>query len=135
MIGRGYFIDAARAEEPSGAEKKHFIGCVRMQRFGEGVVPLGVDVVVVFFESGARTRPHVHPTDQVLHFISGSGFVTFAGEGDQEIREGGVFIVPAGMLHMHGATNEGPACHLAVKPAGETDWEPELPAEWSIWRS
>src|SRR5215210_2228636 len=93
-----YFIDADRAEQPTEAERKHFIGSVTMQRFGKGVVPAGADVVVVFFDPGARTRPHVHPADQVLYFISGRGFVAFPGEEDQEIDEGGVFIVPAGML-------------------------------------
>jgi quercetin dioxygenase-like cupin family protein len=84
------------AEEPSEVEKKHFIGRVTSQRLGEGAVPAGVDVVAVLFEPGARTRPHVHPTDQVLYFISGRGFVAFPAEEDQEIDEGGVFVVPAG---------------------------------------
>jgi quercetin dioxygenase-like cupin family protein len=132
---RAHIIDAARAQELSEADKKHFIGHVTMQRFAEGVVPAGLDVAVVFFDSEARTRPHVHPTAQVLHFILGRGFVAFPGEQDQKIGEGGVFIVPAGALHMHGATSRGRMGHLAVKAAGETDWEPDLPEEWSIWHN
>lgn len=132
--GQIYIIDHTTAEEPGDAEKDHFIGRVKMQRFGKGVPPTGVDVVAVFFESGARTRPHVHATDQVLHFISGTGFVAFPGKEDQEIGEGGIFIVPAGVLHMHGATMRGRVCHLAMKSAaGETNWDPELPPEWIRW--
>jgi autoinducer 2-degrading protein len=128
-----HIIDAAMAEELTETEKHNFIGRVRMQRFRE-VVPTGVEVVAVFFEAGARTRPHVHPTDQVLHFISGTGFVAFPGEDDQHIGKGMVLVVPAGMLHMHGATSRGAVCHLAVRAAGQTDWEPDLPGEWNIWR-
>jgi autoinducer 2-degrading protein len=124
-----YFIDAERAVEPSGGDEEHFVGGdVKMQRFGEAAV-------AVFFEPGARTRPHIHPTDQILHFISGTGFVAFPGADEREIGEGGVCIVPAGVLHMHGATSRSRVCHLAVKTAGETDWEPDLPSEWSRWRN
>jgi len=130
-----HVIDPTRAKEPSQSEKKHFIGCVRMQRFVDGVFPASVDVVAVFFESAARTRPHIHTTAQVLHFIKGTGFVAFPGEENQEVGEGGVVIVPAGSLHMHGATSRGEVWQLAVKGAGETDWAPILPAEWSCWRS
>jgi quercetin dioxygenase-like cupin family protein/quinol monooxygenase YgiN len=133
-VRRVFFINPEHAKEPREMEREHFIGRVTMQRFGEGMVSAGVDVVVVFFESGARTRPHVHATDQVLHFISGTGFVALPGEGEHEIPEGAVFIVPAGALHMHGATSGNEMCHLAVKASGETDWEPVLPSEWNIWR-
>jgi quercetin dioxygenase-like cupin family protein len=95
--------------------------------------PDQAQVVVVFFDAGARTRPHIHPTDQVLHFISGRGFVAFPGEEEQEVEEGRVFIVPGGALHMHGATNRGAVRHLAVRAAGKTNWDPALPAEWRSW--
>lgn len=32
-----------------------------------------VEVLAITFEAGARSRPHVHPAEEVLHVISGEG--------------------------------------------------------------
>ena len=39
-------------------------------------------------------------------------------------------VVPAGVLHMHGAMEDEPVCHLAVRAPGPTDWSPPVPDEW-----
>ena len=39
-------------------------------------------------------------------------------------------IVPAGTLHMHGATDDGPICQLSLLAPGPTDWDPPVPDEW-----
>jgi quercetin dioxygenase-like cupin family protein len=121
-------IDEAAAGPPP--EPENFVGRVRMQNFGKQGGSNGIEYLAVFFDRGARTRPHIHPTDQVLYFVRGSGFVVFAGEDEQRIREGGIVVIPAGLVHMHGATDEEPICHLAVRAPGPTDWNPSVPDEW-----
>jgi quercetin dioxygenase-like cupin family protein len=149
-------IDAARASAPPNPED--FVGRVRMQTFGaegkgggeaaslgtrrgrgdaEGVDNLGaaggtteLDYLAVHFDAGAHTRPHTHATDQVLFFVQGSGFVWIAGEERQLVDQGGVVVVPAGVVHMHGATETEPICHLAARAPGPTDWHPPVPDEW-----
>ena len=52
-------------------------------------------------------------------------------------KEGGVVIVPAGVVHMHGATDAGAVCHIASRAAnGPTEWDPSgVPAGWSRYTS
>ena len=111
-------------------EPGNFIGRVRMQNLAAAGGTSELELLAVFFDAGARTRPHVHPTDQALYFLAGTGFVSFPGQPEQLIEEGGIVIVPAGLLHMHGATEAGPVVHLALRVPGPTDWSPPLPAEW-----
>jgi len=121
-------IDEAQAGPPP--EPANFIGRVRMQNLAAAGGASGLELLAVFFDAGARTRPHIHPTDQVLFFVRGSGFVVFPGEEEQRVAEGGIVVVPAGLLHMHGATDAGPVCHVALRAPGETDWHPPVPDEW-----
>jgi len=121
-------LDAGQAGEPP--DPNNFIGRVRMQNLAAAGDAGGIELLAVFFDAGARTRPHIHPTDQVLYFVRGSGFVVFPGEEEQRVEEDGLVVVPAGELHMHGATDEEPICHLALRAPGITDWDPPVPDEW-----
>lgn len=112
-------IDRARARVPEHPE--YFDGSVRMQPLYPGRDGQESEVVAVFFEAGARTIPHTHESAQVLHVVAGrcvvvterTRLVAAAGE---------VVTVPAGLWHWHGATADGPACHVSVKLPGRTDW-------------
>jgi quercetin dioxygenase-like cupin family protein len=95
----------------------------------------GLECFAVHFDAGAHTRPHTHATDQVLCFVRGSGFVWMAGEERQPVEEGSIVTVPAGVLHMHGATEDEAICHLAVRAPGPTDWSPPVPDEWQSFVS
>jgi quercetin dioxygenase-like cupin family protein len=121
-------IDESQAEPPP--EPGNFVGRVRMQRLSESLPVGGLELYAVFFDAGAHARPHTHSTDQALLFVSGSGFVWLAGEERQRVPEGGIVAVPAGALHMHGATEGEAVCHLALRTSGPTDWRPEVPEEW-----
>jgi quercetin dioxygenase-like cupin family protein len=106
-----------------------FVGRVRMDVREAG--PDESDVRAVFFDAGAHTRPHTHSSDQILHFVRGTGFVVFPGEERQLMPEGSITIVRAGALHMHGATEEGPVCQISILAARRTDdWNPPVPDEW-----
>jgi quercetin dioxygenase-like cupin family protein len=121
-------VDETKAAEPP--EPGNFAGRVRMQNLARDTGASRIDLFAVYFDAGAHTRPHVHETDQVLYFVRGSGFVWFAGEERRRIGEGGIVAVPAGALHMHGATEDEPVCHLALRAAGPTDWHPPVPDDW-----
>lgn len=121
-------IDASLASDPPNPVD--FVGRVRMQNLAAVTGAGGLDYLAVHFDAGAHTRPHTHATDQVLFFVQGSGFVWIAGEERQRIEQGGIVSVPAGVLHMHGATEDEPICHLAVRAPGPTDWHPEVPEDW-----
>lgn len=56
----------------------------------------------VWFKAGSRTRPHVHPVDQVLHMIEGEGIVARETE-KRIIRAREWVVVPAGIWHWHGS--------------------------------
>ena len=105
-----------------------FVGRVRMHA-REGS-PDETDIRAVFFDAGAHTVPHIHEVDQVLHFVTGTGFVVFAGEERQPMPAGSLTVVPGGTLHMHGAMEDGPVCQISILAPGSTDWDPPVPDEW-----
>ncbi len=115
-------VQARREEARPAATPQNFGGAVHMQRIRQANDPSAADVVAVFFEPGARTRPHVHGSDQVLHVIDGEGIIATEHER-RIIRPGDIVIVPAGEWHWHGATVMSPMCHLSTRPAGPTDWD------------
>jgi Uncharacterized conserved protein, contains double-stranded beta-helix domain len=104
------------------ARPEYFDGQVTMQplyepdRDGEES-----ELIAVYFEAGARTTPHTHQSTQVLQVVSGRCIVVI--DEERRIVEAGDFvIVPRGVWHWHGATREGPACHISIKLPGRTDW-------------
>jgi autoinducer 2-degrading protein len=109
---------------------QNFIGHVRMIDLAGQAGLTGVDVLVVYFAADAKTKPHVHQTEQLLYFVRGNGFVAFPGQEKQVVDEGGTVIVPACELHMHGATEAGPTCHVAARLPSKTNWKPHVPSEW-----
>ena len=109
---------------------ENFLGTVRIMDLAAHAGPTGIDMLAVFFDANARTKPHVHTTEQILYFVRGNGFVAFPGQAEQVVEAGGIVIVPASELHMHGATRAGPTCHVAARMPSDTNWTPHVPAEW-----
>ncbi len=80
------------------------------------------ELVAVFFDAGARTRPHVHESTQVLQVVFGRCLVVT--EAERRIVETGEYaVVPWGLWHWHGATTDRPMCHISIKLPGRTDWK------------
>jgi quercetin dioxygenase-like cupin family protein len=128
-------IDVQRIDESQAGpapEPQNFTGRVRMQNLAKEGGATKLELLAVHFDAGAHTRPHTHPSEQVLFFVRGSGFVWFPGEERQRVQEGGIAVVPAGVVHMHGATEDEPICHVALRAAdGPTDWAPgAVPDDW-----
>jgi quercetin dioxygenase-like cupin family protein len=123
-------IDESKSGPPP--EPAYFTGRVRMQNLAEEGGAEKLEMLAVFFDAGAHTRPHTHPSEQVLQFVRGSGFVWLAGEEQQPVEEGSIIVIPGGLVHMHGATGGEPICHIALRAAdGPTDWAPEdVPDDW-----
>ncbi len=114
-------VDRRRAHPP--ANPAYFQGTVHMQeiyypdRDGEES-----ELVAVFFETGARTRPHTHDATQVLQVVAGRCIVVT--EAERSFVEAGQFaVVPRGIWHWHGATADGPMCHISIKLPGRTHWD------------
>jgi len=128
-------VDVQRIDDSQAGpapEPQNFTGRVRMQNLAKQGGASKLELLAVHFDAGAHTRPHTHPSEQVLYFVSGSGFVWFPGEERQRVTEGSIVVVPAGIVHMHGATEDEPICHVALRAAdGPTDWAPEnVPDGW-----
>src|SRR5712691_11754322 len=65
-------IDRTQAKhDPSRAN--YFDGEVNIQSLVSSADSNELDLLNVSFSAGARTRPHIHQQDQVLHIIEGWG--------------------------------------------------------------
>jgi quercetin dioxygenase-like cupin family protein len=105
-------------------------GPVYQQPLVEPVEEGDLAALSVSFAAGARTRPHVHPTDQLLYVVDGIGIV--ATEAEKRFIGSGDWVrIPAGVWHWHGATPEQAMTHVSVKQVGPTDWT----SEWRDWET
>jgi quercetin dioxygenase-like cupin family protein len=111
-----------------------FAGNALSQAISEKIGTDQIYVTALFYEAGARVRPHTHVHDQILYYISGTGVIALDGGEDVVIAEGGFVSLPGGIVHMHGADESGPACHLALGPMpNPVDFPREVPESWSHW--
>jgi quercetin dioxygenase-like cupin family protein len=53
----------------------YFAGDVNVQSLVGADESGEVELLAVFFAAGARTRPHIHERDQILHCTEGQGIV------------------------------------------------------------
>ncbi|MFL5805532.1 MAG: cupin domain-containing protein [Roseiflexaceae bacterium] len=116
-------IDRAQALREN-IDPTSFDGEVRMQRLVGLEQSKEVELLVVYFSAGGRTRPHIHIRDQVLQIVEGQGIVATETE-KQIVNPGDVITIPAGVWHWHGATRDTAMCHISIKQPGSTDWEVE----------
>jgi quercetin dioxygenase-like cupin family protein len=70
----------------------------------------------------------------VLLYTSGSGIVALDGGEDQRVETGEFALLPAGVAHMHGATEDGPACHVSIMREVDMDFDCPIPDAWAHWR-
>ncbi len=113
-------IDRTQARhDPTRANS--FDGEVTFQPLVSPVDSDELDLLTVSFSAGARTRPHMHQQDQVLHIIEGQGIVTTDTE-KQVVSVGDVILIPRGTWHWHGATRTSAMSHISVMKRGQTEW-------------
>jgi quercetin dioxygenase-like cupin family protein len=110
-------------EQATLVDRPDFSGVVRRQELHVPADRGGMEILAVFFDAGARTRPHIHEVDQTLHVLDGEG-VLATETSLQVIRPGDLLFIPGGVWHWHGATPSTSMCHLSIKGPGDTDWDP-----------
>ena len=113
-------VDQTRAT-PNPTMAQWFEGNVRFQQLVQGGE---TDLLAVFFETGARTRPHTHQDDQTLYFVEGKGVVATEDE-IIHATAGDYVTIPAGVWHWHGAEPGATMVHVSIKRPGPTDWKVE----------
>lgn len=110
---------------PYKGSDKEFTGDVTLKRLVWAGDSAEVELLGVWFSAGARTKPHIHDVDQVLHVLEGT-----CAYGDENgvilVPAGEIFTVPKNVWHWHGATPDAPMMHLSIRKMGNsTNWEVE----------
>jgi quercetin dioxygenase-like cupin family protein len=115
-------IDRASAQDATASG--NFGGQVWMQRLITEEQSQDIELLVVSFEAGGRTRPHIHAVDQILQIVSGRGIVA-TGSERRFVEPGDVVLIPSGEWHWHGTTPDSAMTHISIKRFAPTDWTVE----------
>jgi quercetin dioxygenase-like cupin family protein len=89
----------------------------------------GVEVRLMRFGPGSRSRPNVCATGRLVHVVAGEAVV--AGEGTRVVVGPGDSVeVPAGEWHWHGGLPHVPAVILVMERRADVSWS--VPAgDWA----
>ncbi|MCD2185385.1 (R)-mandelonitrile lyase [Rhizobium sp. GN54] len=107
-------ITRSGSQPPEIGIPDYYTGIVRKEALFDAEDPSRVAGGVVTYEPGARTAWHVHPLGQVLIISSGTGLVQQWGQPVQEVSEGDIIWIPAGVKHWHGATDGSRMRHVVI---------------------
>jgi quercetin dioxygenase-like cupin family protein len=58
----------------------------------------------VYFEPGARSNWHTHPSGQILIITDGEGYHQIKGQARQSLKKGDIIQCPPKVAHWHGAS-------------------------------
>ena len=120
-------VDRAQAKDATASG--NFQGRVHIQRLVSAPDDGEIEVLAVYFSRGARTKPHVHDVDQVLHIARGRGIVASETER-RSVAVGDVVTIARGTWHWHGAKRDSSMMHLSIKRAGAVHWDVD-PRDWA----
>ena len=73
----------------------------------------------VYFEPGARSNWHRHPSGQILIITDGVGYHQIKGQPRQTIKKGDVVQCPPNVLHWHGASPDIGLQQMYILPKTE----------------
>lgn len=73
----------------------------------------------VYFEPGARSNWHTHPSGQILIITEGEGYHQIKGQPMQKIKKGDVVKCPPNVEHWHGASADTGMHQLYILPKTE----------------
>jgi quercetin dioxygenase-like cupin family protein len=73
----------------------------------------------VYFEPGARSNWHTHPSGQILVITGGKGYHQIRGGPAQTLRKGDVIKCPPNVLHWHGASPDTGMQQMYILPKTE----------------
>ena len=88
----------------------------------------------VYFERGARSNWHVHPSGQILIILDGEGYHQMEGGPRQTMKKGDVVKCPPNVKHWHGASENSSLTQMYILPntqQGIVTWmEPVTDAQY-----
>jgi 4-carboxymuconolactone decarboxylase len=127
-------ISIARSGSQSSTKgsAEYFTGTVRVDPLFQPHDPSRAYGASVTFDPGARTAWHIHPFGQILIVTAGVGRIQQWGAPIEEIRQGDVVWIPAGVKHWHGASPYSAMTHIAIQEQlnGKTvDWKEKVSDE------
>lgn len=73
----------------------------------------------VYFEPGARSNWHKHPSGQILIITDGAGYHQIKGQPRQTLKKGDIVKCPANVEHWHGATPDTGMLQMYILPKTE----------------
>ena len=73
----------------------------------------------VYFEPGARSNWHTHPSGQILIITDGVGYHQIKGQPRQTLEKGDIIKCPPNVLHWHGASPDTGMQQLYILPKTE----------------
>ena len=118
-------ITRSGAQPSRKAPAEYFTGFVRIDPLFEAHEPSHTSGAYVTFEPGARSVWHTHPLGQILIVTAGAGRIQRWGGPVEEMRQGDVVWIPAGVKHWHGAAPTTGVTTLGIQEhqAGKVvDW-------------
>ena len=116
--------DYERARPPKDRDRDHFRGNVVIETAATEP-PEDVEVSAVWFESGSRTIPHSHPTEQLLLVVQGQCVVA-TRDRRVVLSAGECAVISKDEWHWHGAADTKLAMHISIKRRGEGNWNEPL---------
>jgi quercetin dioxygenase-like cupin family protein len=127
--------EAVEERVPASLSAQRWVGQpADVRRVSEALGTEALHINAVYLEAGTRSRPHTHSYDQVLLYVSGSGVVAVDGGEDVRVECGEFVLLPAGVVHMHGAGADGPACHISLMSDVDMDFDCIVPDAWARWK-
>lgn len=110
-----------------------FSGAVHVHTLNDAKTASALEILGVYFDAGARTKPHTHSTEQLLYFLEGQGVVADR-TSRRRFGPGGMALIPAGEWHWHGAAPDRPTAHLSIRPGGPSEWPPDVAmGDWDTY--
>ena len=112
------------------------IGKIQLNRISKNLLTDELKVYYIKFEKGARSKLHLHDSDQIIIGEKGKGRLVIYSRIDLkneklanlkieksiELGEDDAVLIPAGKLHWHGASKNQSFSHISVMKNGRTFW-------------
>lgn len=73
----------------------------------------------VYFEPGARSNWHTHPSGQILIITDGEGYHQIKGQPRQTLKKGDIVKCPPNVEHWHGASPQTGMLQMYILPKTE----------------
>jgi quercetin dioxygenase-like cupin family protein len=113
----------------------HQTGKIKLKRISEELSTKQLKAYFIKFEKGARSKIHLHDSDQIIIGTEGKGNLVIYSkinndakntrlviESSSELEEGEAVLIPAGKLHWHGASKDQSSSQISFMYNGNTYW-------------